>query len=70
MGSMTTAAIITNIISAFVGMFVWERKGGDPIGAFLLGAILGLLGLLILAVSHPRQKEVDRVIRRRQEHGI
>jgi hypothetical protein len=61
----TTSIIVTNIICALVGVLIWERKGGDSFGAFLLGVFLGVLGLLILAVSQPRQKEIDRVARRR-----
>jgi hypothetical protein len=61
----TTSIIVSNIISAVVGMLIWERKGGDPVGAFLLGAFLGVFGLIILAVSQPRQKEIDRVARHR-----
>jgi len=61
----TTSIIVTNIISALVGMLIWERKGGDPVGGFLLGVFLGVLGLFILAVSEPRHKEIDRVLRRR-----
>ena len=61
----TTSIIVTNVISALVGMLIWERKGGDPVGGFLLGVFLGVLGLFILAVSEPRHKEIDRVLRRR-----
>jgi hypothetical protein len=36
--------IIEHLISAYIGMTVWKNKRGDPNGAVILCAILGILG--------------------------
>ena len=55
--------IIEHLIAGFIGMTLWRNKRGDPSGAFILGAILGILGTLILAIARPGQREIDRVAR-------
>ena len=57
-------AAIGSVISGYIGMTVWKNKGGDPGGGFVLGALLGPLGVFILVAAKPRQKEIDRVARR------
>jgi len=47
------------LLSGYAGMTIWARKGGKPGGGFLVGALLGVLGVFILAVAKPRQKEID-----------
>jgi hypothetical protein len=56
-------AYIGSLFSGYAGMTVWKNKGGSPGGGFLLGGLLGALGVLILVLSKPRQAEVDRVAR-------
>ena len=55
--------IIEHLIAAFIGMTLWKNKRGDPSGAFVLCAILGILGVLILAIATPRQKEIAKAAR-------
>jgi hypothetical protein len=45
--------IIEHLIAAFIGMTLWKNKRGDPSGAVLLCAILGSLGVIILAIAKP-----------------
>jgi hypothetical protein len=33
---------------------IWSRKGGSPAAGFLIGLLLGLLGLIIVLVGTPR----------------
>src|SRR5215472_5934824 len=47
----------------YYGMIIWARKGGKPGGGFLVGALLGVLGVFILAAAKPRQKEIDSAAR-------
>ena len=55
--------IIEHLISAYIGMTIWKNKRGDPNGAVILCAILGILGVIILAIARPGQREIDRVAR-------
>jgi|SRR5215467_3567709 len=55
--------IIEHLIAGFIGMTLWKKKGGDPSGALILGAILGILGVIILAIAKPGQREIARVAR-------
>ena len=52
--------IIEHLIAAFIGMTLWKSKRGDPSGAFILCAILGILGVLLLAIATPRRKEITK----------
>jgi hypothetical protein len=52
--------IIEHLIAAFIGMTLWKNKRGDPSGAFVLCAILGILGVLILAIAKPRPREIAK----------
>jgi len=52
--------IIEHLIAGFIGMTLWKNKRGDPSGAFILCAILGILGVIILAIAKPRQKEIAK----------
>jgi len=51
------------LLSGFVGMTLWKDKGGSPSGGFIVGLLLGTLGVFILALAKPGQKEIDRVAR-------
>ena len=51
------------LLSGYAGMTIWARKGGKPGGGFLVGALLGVLGVFILAVAKPRQREIDSAAR-------
>lgn len=56
---------IGTLLSGIVGMTLWKDKGGSPSGGFIIGLLLGVLGVFILAVATPGQKEIDRVARSR-----
>jgi hypothetical protein len=47
----------------YSGMTIWARKGGKPAGGFLVGGLLGALGVFILAAATPRQAEIDSAAR-------
>ena len=51
------------LLTGYAGMTIWAGKGGKPGGGFLVGALLGVLGVVILAVARPRQKEIDSAAR-------
>ena len=61
---VTVIALIGSLFSGYAGMTVWANKGGNPGGGFLLGGLLGPLGVFILVVAKPRQREIDRAARR------
>jgi hypothetical protein len=44
-------------------MTIWARKGGKPAGGFLVGGLLGALGVFILAAAIPRQAEIGSAAR-------
>ena len=54
---------IGTLLSGYIGMTVWKNKGGDPGGGFIFCAFLGTLGVLILVLGKPGQKEIARVAR-------
>ena len=63
------AVVIVNIgvlLSGYVGMTVWKDKGGDPGGAYIVGALLGGLGVFFLVLLKPGQREIARVARSRE----
>jgi hypothetical protein len=60
---VVVVAFMGALFSGYAGMTIWARKGGKPGGGFLLGGLLGALGVLILAVATPRQKEIDSAAR-------
>ena len=56
-------AFMGALFSGYAGMTIWARKGGKPAGGFLLGGLLGALGVFILAAARPRQAEMDSAAR-------
>jgi len=58
-------AYIGSLLSGYAGMTVWARKGGRPAGGFLVGGLLGAIGVFILVAAKPRQSEIDSVARSR-----
>jgi hypothetical protein len=56
-------AFIGALFSGYAGMTIWARKGGKPGNGFLLGGLLGVLGVLILVLATPRQAEIDSAAR-------
>jgi hypothetical protein len=58
-------AYLGALFSGYAGMTVWARKGGRPGGGFLVGGLLGALGVFILVLARPRQTEIESVTRSR-----
>ena len=56
-------AFLGALLSGYAGMTIWARKGGKPAGGFLVGGLLGALGVFILAAARPRQAEIDSAAR-------
>jgi hypothetical protein len=52
-------AFMGALFSGYAGMTIWARKGGKPAGGFLVGGLLGALGVFILAAARPRPAEID-----------
>lgn len=62
-------AFIGALFSGALGMTIWKDKGGSPTGGFVVGGLLGVLGVFILLVSKPGESEVDRVARSRERRA-
>ena len=43
------------VLFGFVCSAIWSNKGGDGFTGFLIGAVLGLIGLILVAVMTPQQ---------------
>ena len=56
-------AFMGALFSGYAGMTIWARKGGKPAGGFLVGGLLGALGVFILAAARPRQAEIEAATR-------
>jgi len=56
-------AFIGALLSGYAGMTIWARKGGKPGKGFLVGGLLGALGVLILVLATPKQAEIDGATR-------
>ena len=56
-------AFMGALLSGYAGMTIWARKGGKPAGGFLVGGLLGALGVFILAAARPRQAEIEAAAR-------
>jgi len=60
---VTVVILIGALLSGYAGMTIWARKGGKPGKGFLIGSLLGVLGVFILAVATPKQAETDSAAR-------
>ena len=56
-------AFIGALLSGYAGMTIWARKGGKPGKGFIVGGLLGVLGVLILVLATPGQAEIDSAAR-------
>ena len=56
-------AFIGALLSGYAGMTIWARKGGKPGKGFLIGGLLGVIGVLILVLAIPKQAEIDSAAR-------
>jgi RNA polymerase subunit RPABC4/transcription elongation factor Spt4 len=60
--SISTAMLLGSLLMGVATLFIWKNKEGSPVIGFLLGFLLGLIGLIIVLVAHPtaakrREKE-------------
>ena len=60
---VVVVAFIGALLSGYAGMTIWARKGGKPGKGFLVGGLLGVLGVLILVLATPKQTEIDTAAR-------
>ena len=51
------------LLSGYAGMTIWARKGGKPGKGFLIGGLLGVIGVLVLVLATPKQTEIDSAAR-------
>jgi hypothetical protein len=56
---VVVVAFIGALFCGYAWMTIWARKGGRPGKGFLIGGLLGVLGVFILAAATPRQAEID-----------
>ena len=60
--SVSTAMFVGSVIMGVVTMLIWKNKEGSSVIGFILGFLLGLIGLVVVLVAHPaavkkREKE-------------
>ena len=60
---VVVVAFIGALLSGYAGMTIWARKGGKPGKGFLIGGLLGVIGVLILVLATPKQAETDSAAR-------
>ena len=60
---VVVVAFMGALFSGYAGMTIWARKGGKPGKGFLVGGLLGVLGVLILVLATPRRAEIDSAAR-------
>lgn len=60
---VVVVAFIGALFSGYAGMTIWARKGGKPGKGFIVGGLLGVLGVLILILATPGQTEADSAAR-------
>ena len=54
--SLRTLLIFTLVVDVILGvggLFIWRGKGGSPVVGFLWGFLMGLIGLLVVALATP-----------------
>jgi hypothetical protein len=51
---VVVALLIWAGIGGFVASAIWKNKGGDPVVGFIMGALLGLLGIIMAAAMTPK----------------
>lgn len=56
-------AFIGALLSGYAGMTIWARKGGKPGKGFIIGGLLGVIGVLVLVLATPKQTEIDSAAR-------
>jgi hypothetical protein len=54
-GEILAILVFSIVVFGFVCSAIWSGKGGDPFVGFLIGAVLGLIGLVVVAVMTPQQ---------------
>ena len=52
------------VIFGFVCMAIWSQKGGNAFSGFLVGLLLGIIGLIIVAVANPNPKSAREPVTR------
>jgi hypothetical protein len=49
-----TLYLISGVIFGFACAAIWGNKGGNRFLAFLLGFLLGIIGLIIIVATNPK----------------
>ena len=42
------------VLRGFAGGVIRSNQGGDPVGGFFWGALLGILGVIVVAATKPK----------------
>jgi hypothetical protein len=50
-----------SVLGGVVSGFIWQSKGGSFGAGFLLGALLGIIGIILVAVMTPDKNQAQRV---------
>src|SRR5687768_1560225 len=48
------------LVGGFVASAIWKNKGGSGGDGFLMGALLGILGIILAAVMTPKRVQVQQ----------
>lgn len=59
--------LVVALVCGLVGAIVADHRSGEVLGGFLIGFVLGPLGVLIAAVKKPSQKQLDKM---REKEGL
>jgi hypothetical protein len=59
MSGIWTIFLVSGLVFGLLSSVIWSNKGGNAVSAFLLGALLGLIGLLIVLVANPSKAAVS-----------
>lgn len=59
--NMSTTMVLIWVLCAIAGMLLAPHRRQTPVQGFLLGLLLGPLGLLIILVFPPRKKKSEPV---------
>jgi hypothetical protein len=52
-GELLTILMISGVIFGVICAAIWSNKGGSGVSGFLIGLLLGLIGLIVVAVATP-----------------
>lgn len=70
--AVSTAMLLGSLLMGVVTMIIWKNKEGSPVIGFVLGFLLGLIGLIVVLLARPaaaKRREVEARERMLQQMG-